>query len=82
MQNLDAFFVSVCLYFFVKKNRTTIDYLAASVRRAHDVGKSGWYMLIPFYNFYLLVKNGDEGSNQYGPDPKNPTEEISSLGTE
>lgn len=32
----------------------------------HDVNKSGWYMLIPFYNLYLFLKKGDEGVNKYG----------------
>jgi uncharacterized membrane protein YhaH (DUF805 family) len=45
---------------------------AVSIRRMHDSGKSGWFMLVPFYNLYLAVKAGDIGTNQYGEDPKNP----------
>ncbi len=30
--------------------------IACGARRMHDVGKSGWYQLIPFYNLYLLVQ--------------------------
>ena len=30
--------------------------IALLVRRMHDVGKSGWFILIPLYNFYLLVQ--------------------------
>ena len=44
--------------------------LAVAVRRMHDVGKSGWFCLIPIYNFILVVSEGDKGDNQYGPDPK------------
>ncbi len=44
--------------------------IALTVRRMHDVNKSGWFMLIPFYNLYLEVTEGDKGDNQYGPDPK------------
>ena len=29
---------------------------AAATRRLHDVGKSGWWQLVPFYSFYLLVQ--------------------------
>ena len=43
---------------------------AVAVRRMHDVGKSGWFCLIPIYNFILAVSEGDKGDNQYGPDPK------------
>ena len=30
--------------------------IALQVRRMHDVGKSGWFVLIPLYNFYLFVQ--------------------------
>jgi uncharacterized membrane protein YhaH (DUF805 family) len=44
--------------------------IAVAVRRMHDVGKSGWFILIPIYNFVLAVTEGDRGDNEYGPDPK------------
>ena len=47
-----------------------IPYLAVTVRRMHDVGKSGWYMLIPIYNFILACTDSDHGSNEYGDNPK------------
>lgn len=30
--------------------------IAVSVRRMHDVGRPGWCILIPVYNFYLYVQ--------------------------
>ncbi|CAI8399845.1 MAG: Inner membrane protein YhaI [Flavobacterium sp. SCGC AAA160-P02] len=48
--------------------------IAVGVRRMHDVGKSGWFLLIPIYNFILAVTNGDSGSNKYGDDPKEMAE--------
>ena len=44
--------------------------LSVAVRRMHDVGKSGWFMLIPIYNIILAFTAGTAGPNQYGPDPK------------
>jgi serine/threonine protein kinase len=44
--------------------------LAVGVRRMHDVGKSGWYLLIPIYGLILTFTEGDKGSNAYGADPK------------
>ena len=44
--------------------------LAVAVRRMHDVGKSGWFLLIPIYNLILACTDGDKGDNKYGPDPK------------
>lgn len=47
--------------------------LAAGVRRMHDVGKSGWFLLIPIYSLILACTDGQKGSNEYGPDPKDPS---------
>jgi uncharacterized membrane protein YhaH (DUF805 family) len=44
--------------------------LAVGVRRMHDVGKSGWYLLIPIYGLILSFTEGDKGRNAYGEDPK------------
>lgn len=44
--------------------------IAVAVRRMHDVGKSGWFILIPIYNLILACTDGDRGANEYGPDPK------------
>lgn len=30
--------------------------LAVGVRRMHDVGKRGWWLIIPFVNIYFLVQ--------------------------
>jgi uncharacterized membrane protein YhaH (DUF805 family) len=44
--------------------------IAVGVRRMHDVGKSGWFSLIPIYNIILAFTEGEKGTNQYGDDPK------------
>jgi uncharacterized membrane protein YhaH (DUF805 family) len=44
--------------------------IAVAVRRMHDVGKSGWFVLVPIYNFILVCTNGVQGDNEYGADPK------------
>ena len=49
---------------------------ALSVKRAHDRGRSGWFVLVllvplvqvwPFIELWFL--RGTAGDNQYGPDP-------------
>ena len=47
-----------------------IPFLAVGVRRMHDTGHSGWYLLIPIYSLILACTDGDRGTNEYGPDPK------------
>ncbi|GAA4409577.1 DUF805 domain-containing protein [Quisquiliibacterium transsilvanicum] len=51
--------------------------LAVSVRRLHDIGRSGWWLLVSFIPLIgaivLLVfalRDGDAGDNAYGPNPK------------
>jgi len=54
------------LYFLA----TFIPSVAVSIRRMHDVNKSGWYILVPIYGFILTLIKGTEGDNNYGLDPK------------
>lgn len=51
--------------------------LAVSVRRLHDVGKSGWFLLIAFIPIigaiWLIVldcTDGQVGENKWGSNPK------------
>ena len=44
--------------------------VAVAIRRMHDVGKNGWYVLVPIYNFILACSEGENRSNEYGADPK------------
>ena len=50
--------------------------IAVGVRRMHDVGKSGWYLLIPIYNLILAVTPGVIGANEYGEDPKGESNQL------
>lgn len=44
--------------------------VAVAIRRMHDVGKSGWYALIPIYNIILACTEGTNANNEFGADPK------------
>jgi uncharacterized membrane protein YhaH (DUF805 family) len=39
--------------------------VAVGVRRMHDAGKSGWFLVFPLYNLYLLCLPSTT-DNQYG----------------
>lgn len=61
--------------------------LALNIRRLHDVNKSGWYLLLIFlpiigwiWLFILTLTDGTRGQNEYGDDPKNPSNEINDIG--
>lgn len=50
--------------------------IAVAIRRMHDIGKSGLFLLIGIIPviglivIYFLAKEGDQGPNEYGDDPK------------
>jgi len=51
--------------------------MAVSVRRLHDVGKSGWMLLIALiplvgaiWLLVLMITDSNPGENQYGSNPK------------
>ena|ERR1700722_10916163 len=44
--------------------------LAVAVRRLHDTGRSGWWILFPVVNFILLCLDSQPNENGYGPNPK------------
>ncbi len=44
--------------------------LAQGVKRSHDAGNSGWFLLIPLYGFILLFADSQVGENKYGLNPK------------
>lgn len=69
----NLFFVLLVLYYVA----VIVPTLAVAVRRLHDVGMSGWFILIslvPFVGGLILlwftVQDSQNFANQYGPSPK------------
>lgn len=52
--------------------------VAVAIRRLHDTGRSGWWLLLVFaiiVGWIVLIVwfcKDSEGENQYGPSPKGP----------
>lgn len=51
--------------------------IAVGVRRLHDIGRTGWWLLIGFIPLiglivliYFFVQDSEPGANQYGANPK------------
>ncbi len=55
--------------------------IAVAVRRLHDAGYSGYWVLLGFVPviglviIYFLVKDSERGNNRFGPSSKYPEEE-------
>ena len=57
--------------------------IAAGCRRMHDIGKSGWMMLIALIPIvgalvviYWFCQDSEPGNNMYGSNPKSPDAEV------
>ena len=68
------------IFYLIYSLAVLIPGLAVSVRRLHDIGKSGWMVLINLipligliWFIVLTVKDSQPGENQYGPNPKEVT---------
>lgn len=55
---------SILIYLFIVP--LWLPQLAVGVRRMHDVGRSGWFILVPIYNLILSVSSSNPGTNKYG----------------
>lgn len=44
--------------------------IAVGVRRMHDTGRSGWWLLLPLINFLFLCSDSQADENAYGRNPK------------
>ncbi|MGH3767239.1 MAG: DUF805 domain-containing protein [Pseudonocardiaceae bacterium] len=60
--------------------------LAVAVRRLHDTGRSGWWLLIGLIPLIgaivlivFLVTEGERQPNAYGPDPKATADPVAAL---
>ena len=68
---------SIGMLSFIYSLAVLVPSVAVAVRRLHDIGRTGWWLLIAFIpvvgGIVLLifaVLDGTPGDNEYGPNPK------------
>jgi uncharacterized membrane protein YhaH (DUF805 family) len=78
LQGAGTFFVFLPVMIYVLA--ALIPNLAVATRRFHDVGKSGWLLLLlivlGMIEIVFLCQDGEPGTNQYGPNPKFPEQAV------
>ncbi len=57
--------ISTMLYYVIWL-ALIIPSIAAGVRRIHDSGHCGWWIICPIVNLVFLIIPGNEGANEYG----------------
>lgn len=77
--------IGAVLGFFFKENSTiptivsgilSLCTLTVSIRRLHDTGRSGWWLLLDLtvigaiVPFIFFLMDSQPGTNKYGPNPK------------
>ena len=51
---------------------TIVPSIAVGWRRMHDIGRAGWWSIIPIAGFIFALQQSDPDMNEYGP-PAPPT---------
>ncbi len=84
IRNPDNYVDNILIYYYPSLSLSIIMLLpgmAVAVRRLHDLGKSGWMLLITLiplvggiWFFIQMITDGEDGTNKYGPDPKTSNE--------
>lgn len=68
--NINSFFEVIAFHILVQLIAIYWFLFSQGSKRCHDMGKSGFYQLIPFYFFAMILSEGENRSNKYGQDPK------------
>lgn len=73
---VDAVIFGGPLLYILYALATLIPSAAVGVRRLHDTGRTGWWLLLvlvplagPLVLLFFFVQDGQVGHNEYGPEP-------------
>ncbi len=69
-------FGAPAVFYYLYALATLLPGLGVTVRRLHDTGRTGWWILLAFVPLlglvllYFLVQDSQEGANEHGAYPK------------
>jgi uncharacterized membrane protein YhaH (DUF805 family) len=75
--NGSSLFVIFCLFLLLLALNIVV--FIQAIKRAHDIGKSGWILWLPFYNLIVFFRKGDPVNNNYGPAPDETPQYASNI---
>jgi uncharacterized membrane protein YhaH (DUF805 family) len=81
--NISLAFVS--LYFFGESLYSLVLLISLpigiglGIRRMHDVGASGWFLIIPFINIIYAISKSEQKENKWGPVPNESSDKITNV---
>ena len=55
--------------------------VAVAFRRLHDTGRRGWWFLTIVPPIFFVFMKGDDGQNDYGPNPLGEVDEVARAST-
>ena len=53
--------------------------IGLGIRRMHDAGASGWFLLVTFVNFIMAVSKSQQRENKWGPVPEESNISLVSI---
>ena len=63
--------IATAVDFYILPSLLLIFMMIQAIKRAHDVNFSGWWLLAPFFNLYLILGKTTPKDNDYGLLPHN-----------
>jgi uncharacterized membrane protein YhaH (DUF805 family) len=67
---LQSYYIHNNYFFFISAALIIVVYYAQMVKRLHDINEPGWKAIIGHTIFMCMFKEGDQGENEHGPDPR------------
>ena len=63
---LDAYMQTGSIFSIIVALALILPGIGVAVRRCHDTNNSGWWILVPIYNLFIVLRPSTPGVNDYG----------------
>lgn len=56
--------------------------IGLGIRRMHDAGVSGWFLIVPVANILYALSNSEQKKNKWGPVPNESLKDVADVNTD